>query len=64
MPKAFKCSKCGELFEGEPSFSTDLGVGEEDVEICEEDHETLIAWFDGHEFKSLDEYDQMGLEGQ
>lgn len=62
MPKAFKCSKCTRLFEGEPTLTLGFKLGDEDVELCAECEEQLAGWFDGHDVSNLDDFEQEKIE--
>lgn len=56
MPDAFLCSKCGELFPGEPEWSHGFERFEEDVDLCTGCFEKLMGWFDGHDVTDLNDY--------
>jgi len=56
MPKAFKCSKCGDLFEGEAEWCEEFEALSEQVDLCGKCHERLLGWFDGHDVTNLDDY--------
>jgi len=56
MPDAFKCSKCGDLYEGTPEWSGDFEQLEQTAELCDGCLEKLLGWFDGHDVTSLGDY--------
>lgn len=67
MPDAYKCSKGGGLYEGEPYESFEMDDLEDRVELCKSCSHEIISFLEEHTMTQLedyeDEYEQEGIEG-
>jgi len=58
MPKAYECSRCGELNKGAPSVQLEAKKNLIALDLCPRCHERLQGWLDGMRSTEISTYNE------